>query len=136
MSNIMKCPHCHAALTSNDVLAMLPAHHWTTFEEIVRAACREYDIAQVALTSRSRKAHLAEARFMVAFLLRALLGWTYQRIAYALGRSDHSTAINAVEQCQYMLDTRGETRQRLFRILRSALPDESGEVIHTVNNGE
>lgn len=62
---------------------------------VLVAVCRRFGQHPGALLSRSRRAPVAIARQTAMFILRQEAGWSFPRIARALHRSDHTTAMHA-----------------------------------------
>lgn len=64
-------------------------------EVIMAAACRAFDVGQMALTSHHRNAALIEARAFVVWCLRSLgRPMSYPKIGAVLGGRDHTTIMN------------------------------------------
>lgn len=62
---------------------------------VLVAVCRHFGQHPGALLSASRKGPVAIARQAAMFILRTDAGWSFHRIARALHRTDHTTAMHA-----------------------------------------
>ncbi len=63
-----------------------------TAAEVVRVVAREYGVSTEQILGRSRVGTIVEARHVVMWALREVLGYSYPKIGRSLSR-DHSTAL-------------------------------------------
>lgn len=77
-------------------------------DPIVRLVESVSGVPKGSIRSRSRKTGILEARYLAAYLLRHARRNFYQftltEIAQRLGRTDHTTVINALRQAEWMLE--------------------------------
>jgi chromosomal replication initiation ATPase DnaA len=66
-------------------------------EPVIRAVARACGISYERIVSPTRKAEVADARFVAMLALRRR-GWSYPRIAVALNREDHTTIFHGVKR--------------------------------------
>jgi Bacterial dnaA protein helix-turn-helix len=78
---------------------------------IARAAAWAKTTPEILL-DRNRRQSFVMARFAVMLRLRQK-GWSYPRIARALGRKDHTTAIHGVAQARWLLSAYSEFAELL-----------------------
>jgi chromosomal replication initiator protein len=71
-----------------------------SLERIVRVVCDELGVSQEELLGSSRRSEVVQARQIAAFLAREATGESWQRIAQALGRADHTTVLHAYKQAE------------------------------------
>lgn len=64
---------------------------------LINSVARDFEVTPEEMVGERRHKHLVLARSVVAVLLKRR-GWSYPRIARAIGRNDHTTVINAVRQ--------------------------------------
>lgn len=71
---------------------------------VIQRACTIYGMDRNTLLSPTRERPYAHARFAIAYVFRSL-GLTLVQTSRLLGRTDHTTAVNAVRKaeilCQY-----------------------------------
>lgn len=78
------------------------------FSVITQLAVVLTGVTAEELTSRSKATRLTKARHLLAYLCRAHGGMTYQQIADAMNRADHTTAMHAVRKVSAAITTDGE----------------------------
>ena len=83
---------------------------------VVESVARDFGIDPIEMTGKSRRKRLVHARSVVAMLLKQR-GWSYPRIARAIGRGDHSTALYAVETFDIYAKHNVEVRESYHRHL-------------------
>lgn len=70
--------------------------------ELAREVASDFGITRATLMAPSRKQELVAARAIVAKILDKR-GWSLPRIARAIGRSDHSTIANLLQNADYLI---------------------------------
>lgn len=101
------------ALTDNAIRSSVMAHRANTVPDsdsqgfaataraLVLAAADLFGIRVAQVTGECREAINCEARFAVMLVLRRR-GWSFPRIARAVGRSDHTTAMHGVRRAEQL----------------------------------
>jgi len=87
-----------------------------SLERIVRVVCDELGVPQEELLGSSRRSEVVQARQIAAFLAREATGESWQRIAQALGRADHTTVLHAYKQAEQRLRHDARLRERVQRL--------------------
>lgn len=72
-----------------------------TARALVLAAADLFGIRATQVTGETRETAPCQARFAVMLALRRL-GWSFPRIARAVGRSDHTTAMHGVRRAEQL----------------------------------
>jgi len=72
-------------------------------EHIIGFICNEFGITKYELRSQRRKMHLVDARQTCAFALRKF-GCTYEYIASAINRKDHTTIMHLLKNRPHNMD--------------------------------
>lgn len=87
-----------------------------SLERIVRVVCDDLGVSHEELVSSSRRSEVVQARQIAAFLAREATGESWQRIAQALGRADHTTVLHAYKQAEQRLRQDMRLRERVNRL--------------------
>ncbi|MEJ5384527.1 MAG: chromosomal replication initiator protein DnaA [Fimbriimonadales bacterium] len=87
-----------------------------SLERIVRVVCDELGVPREELVSSSRRGEVVQARQIAVFLAREATGESWQRIAQALGRADHTTVLHAYKQAEHRLHQDARLRERVQRL--------------------
>lgn len=87
-----------------------------SLERIVRVVCDELGVPHEELVSSSRRGEVVQARQIAVFLAREATGESWQRIAQALGRADHTTVLHAYKQAEHRLRQDARLRERVQRL--------------------
>lgn len=99
------------------VKATLGAAFWrSSFDAIVRATERAFDVPRDDLLGASRKVEIVEARFALAWATRQLTPWSLPTIGERLGGRDHTTVHHAVKQAERLRKSSAR-----FRLLTDAM---------------
>jgi chromosomal replication initiator protein len=85
-------------------------------ERIVRMVCDELGVPPDELLGGSRRGEVVQARQIAVFLAREATGESWQRIAQALGRADHTTVLHAYKQAAHRLRQDARLRERVQRL--------------------
>ena len=80
------------------------------FPAILGAVCLRLHITPEQALSKSRQGTLVLARSLAVHLTRELTAMSYPEITYAMGRSNHSSAITASQRMQQQLDADREVK--------------------------
>ena len=72
-------------------------------EAILRGVSMAFGVGRDAICGSGRRKAECSARFAAIMLLRDMLGMSYSEAARAVGRSDHSTAMNAYMEAKKAL---------------------------------
>lgn len=91
--------------------------------DIVKLVARYHKISPKMLTSSTRRRALVEARGVVIYLARHLLGTSFEQLGQALGGRDHSTIMHSFRQIEKSLANDLQLRScidDLKRLLRAA----------------
>lgn len=72
-------------------------------DTVIASVADHYCVKVEDLLSPSRTADLAEARFMAAYVLYETSGLSYKAIAFALGRTDHTTILHALNRAEELM---------------------------------
>lgn len=95
----------------------------TTVDDIVKLVARYYKLSPKLLASSTRRRTLVEARGIVIYLARHLLGTSFEQLGQALGGRDHSTIMHSFRRIAETLPHDPRMRScvdELQRILRAA----------------
>lgn len=95
----------------------------TTVDEIVKLVARYHKLSPKLLTSSTRRRTLVEARGVVIYLARHVLGTSFEQLGQALGGRDHSTIMHSLRRIEETLphDPRLQSCvDELKRLLRAA----------------
>lgn len=74
--------------------------HHVTSRQIIEKTARHFQLNPNDITSPKRDKHIVVPRQIAMYLLRSELHLSFPKIAYELGRKDHTTAIHSVEKIQ------------------------------------
>lgn len=94
-----------------------------TVDVIVRLVARYHKVSSRTLTSGTRRRTLVEARSVVIYLARHLLGTSFEELGQALGGRDHSTIMHSFRRIEKTLAHDPRLRacvDELRRLLRAA----------------
>ncbi len=69
-------------------------------EEVRRAVARAFGMRIATLMSKSKAAHVSEARDAVCYLVRKHSRMGLEQVAAVVGRNDHSTALHACRRAE------------------------------------
>ena len=72
----------------------------TTPKQIVDKVAKYYDLSVKELTSKSRIAHIKNARQVAMFILSKELGLSTNKIATEVGVKDHTTVMHGVKKIE------------------------------------
>ena len=87
-------------------------------EPLQRAIERVECLPWAHVTGRSRTARTVAARHLAALALVDQYGWTYRRVAEALGWRDHSCVVHAVQGMADKVALYPEVQRRVREFLR------------------
>lgn len=82
-----------------------------TMDQIFRIVQNRFNVSRTDIISTSRKQELVYSRTVICFLFRRLLGMSYKRIGYAIGKRNHATAIHNEKTFIDMYNTSREYRE-------------------------
>jgi len=82
---------------------------------ILARVCEQYGITHDELVGPGRPQHVADARYVAAWLLRDR-GIAYARIAQILGRKDHTTVLRGVRKVEEARSSGGTLARTLERL--------------------
>ncbi|MFQ3611367.1 MAG: chromosomal replication initiator protein DnaA [Fimbriimonadales bacterium] len=91
-----------------------------TVQRVLEAVSDEFGIPTSELTGRSRRGDIVPIRQIAIFAARELTGETWERIAHAFGRNDHTTALHAYQQAESRIHKDPKLRER-FQVIREKL---------------
>jgi chromosomal replication initiator protein len=94
-----------------------------TVEDIVRLVARYHKLSPRMLASNTRRRTLVEARSVVIYLARHLLGTSFEQLGQALGGRDHSTIMHSFRRIEEALPRDRRLKacvDELQRLLRAA----------------
>jgi len=80
--------------------AAVRARNLTPFERAMQAAAAVFDVTEDQIMSRDRSRHISIARYSLAYTLQRS-GMSTPKIAAALGRADHTTAIHLIRRAHW-----------------------------------
>src|SRR5690606_7015702 len=75
----------------------------TSVEEIINLVARYHKISPRLIASSARRRALVEARGVVVYLARRLLGTSFEQLGQALGGRDHSTIMHSFYKIEQTL---------------------------------
>lgn len=84
-----------------------------TANYILKATASALEIDGKRLVGGCRKRELAEARFIVAYLVKKNTSLTLKQIGQLIGNRDHSTAMYAIETAEDLANTDKQFLQKL-----------------------
>ena len=76
------------------------AKHSTTPKKIIEKTAKFFDLDIKTMLSKSRVAHIKNARQVTMYLLRKELNYSYPRIAKELGFDDHTTIMSGIKRIE------------------------------------
>lgn len=91
---------------------------------LVKSVAQDFRFSVDEMCGERRHKPFVHARAVVARILKER-GWSYPRIAHAIGRADHTTVINAVEKFDIYVRANPQVQQSYDRL--SALMREADE---------
>jgi chromosomal replication initiator protein len=95
----------------------------TTVEDIVKLVARYHKLSPRMIASSTRRRALVEARGVVVYLARRLLGTSFEQLGQALGGRDHSTIMHSFHKIEETLPRDPQLKssiEELQRLLRAA----------------
>lgn len=72
-------------------------------DSVINAVAEHYSLERDEMLGPSRRADLVEARFLAAHVLYNNSSLSFKAIAFALGRRDHTTMLNAIDKAGKLL---------------------------------
>lgn len=88
-----------------------------TFDNIIEAVCRFFNVKQRDIFGQSRRKDIARARQTVAYIAREELNESFPNIGKKLGKRDHTTAIHSYKTIQRILDKDNNAKKEIGKIL-------------------
>lgn len=82
-------------------------------DTVIKIVANDYELTPEDLIGPSRRADIVQARHIAAHFLYMHTGLSYRGVALSLGRNDHSTAINAVQNVERLMETNPEFKERI-----------------------
>ncbi|MCL2038563.1 chromosomal replication initiator protein DnaA [Candidatus Saccharibacteria bacterium] len=92
----------------------------TSPENIIKATASYFHLTVTELSSDSREKHILTPRQIAMYLMKTELALSYPQIARALGRKDHTTAMNGVQKINKLIATDGLLRDQVIHIQEAA----------------
>jgi len=84
-----------------------------TPNQIIKGVAEFFEIPAVDLTGESRKKEIVEPRQIAMFLLRDIIGISYQYIGEKMGKRDHTTVIHAYEKISREINKNPALQQKI-----------------------
>lgn len=84
--------------------------------DIISVVCENFEINTRDIRGKKRTKNIALARQFAMYLLRTELDYPLQKVAQSLNRSDHTTAINAVERVEQIIEEEEEMYSKVQAI--------------------
>lgn len=84
-----------------------------TISIVLAATTRAFAVTRGEMMSHTRRAPVVEARHVAMYQLRTHVGWSYPRIARALHRQDHTTAMHAIDKIKGRLPLDADLRSKI-----------------------
>lgn len=84
-----------------------------TPNQIVKGVAEFFEIPPQDLTGHSRKKEIVEPRQIAMFLLRDIIGMSYQYIGEKMGKRDHTTVIHAFEKISREINKNPSLQQKI-----------------------
>lgn len=94
-----------AAKAVNRISAQTNSMHEVTAKDINKRVAKYFNVTVRELTGDSRRKTVVRARALSVYLIRTLVGSSFQVIGQNLGGRDHSTAMHAFHRSQEWLDS-------------------------------
>ncbi len=91
-----------------------------TVQRVLEVVCDEFGVSSSELTGRSRRGDIVPIRQIAIFAAREITGETWERIAQAFGRNDHTTALHAYQQVESRIHKDPKLRERI-QVIRERL---------------
>ena len=91
-------------------------HRVVTAKQIVETVARSYDLSVKEMCSKSRVAHIKNARQVAMYLLSEELGMSTTKIALEVGVKDHTTVMHGVKKISQDLKTDFALREQVNNI--------------------
>jgi chromosomal replication initiator protein len=92
--------------TAVDRISVRPDNmHEVTAKDINKRVAKYFNVTVRELTGNSRRKTVVRARALSVYLIRTLIGSSFQVIGQNLGGRDHSTAMHAFHRAQEWLDS-------------------------------
>jgi chromosomal replication initiator protein len=90
--------------------------HHLTARQVIEKTAKHFQIETTDITSPKRDKHIVVPRQIAMYLLRSELHLSFPKIAFELGRKDHTTAIHSVEKIEKALKLDYIVRQQITEI--------------------
>lgn len=87
-----------------------------TPNQIIKGVAEFFEIPAADLTGESRKKEIVEPRQIAMFLLRDIIGISYQYIGEKMGKRDHTTVIHAYEKISREINKNPALQQKINMI--------------------
>lgn len=90
--------------------------HHLTARQVIEKTAKHFQLEPTDITSPKRDKHIVVPRQIAMYLLRSELHLSFPKIAFELGRKDHTTAIHSVEKIEKALKLDYIVRQQITEI--------------------
>jgi len=107
-----------------DRVAEAIEQHKPLIDTVVNAVAGYYSISVEDMLGPSRKPDLVEARFLAAHLMHMNSELGQKAIAFALGRTDHTTTIHALRRAGQLITGDPYFRERVEAVSNQVFPLE------------
>lgn len=94
-------------------------------DRVYSAVAEEWGIPEVSLRQRCKEWRVSERRHFVAWTLRYVGHFTFERIAELMGRKDHQSAAHACRRASEILEAYPPERARLDRVIAKVCSTET-----------
>lgn len=95
-----------------------------SIRDIQHATCAHYKIGRVDMLSKSRMAHLVQARHVAMFLARKVTSGSWHKIGRAFDR-DHTVPIHAVYKIEAQLDAGSRSTRESLAAIKAELDEDA-----------
>ena len=94
-----------------------------SFEQIVNAVSRQFDIPVPEIKGESRKAPIAHARHVAVYVTREITKGSWKHIGQLFGNRDHTSMMHGYRKIRQMMDHDRELHLAVHNLIRDLFPD-------------
>ena len=100
-------------------------------QAIIDAVCEEFSVLPHELLSKGRPARVVFPRHVCMDIAATLTTMNYTEIAQSLGRKEHSTVTNAIEQVSARKATSEQIRKKIERCMKKIVDEGNGDKVES-----
>lgn len=94
-----------------------------SFEQIVGAVSKQYDIPVQEIKGESRKAPIAHARHVAVYVTREITKGSWKHIGQLFGNRDHTSMMHGYRKIRQLMDHDRELHMAVHNLIRDLFPD-------------